>query len=164
MLAVLGSAVLAGAFEKPDLAVEGPGGSTWRVEISNRLRGEFVDWFDPGPKSPSPRFRYEFLGERFQAGVRVTHDPIEVFLQYQHTVLDNVAENAVGPGGVYFANTNGAFRRRASYGRAGSGRVGHSGAGRSASPSGVRSTPTAARSRRTTRRSSGSSSTASPSA
>lgn len=112
VVAILGSAALAGAFEKPNLAVEGPGGSTWRVEISNRLRGEFVDWFDPGPKSPSPRFRYDFLGERFQAGVRVTCDPVEVFLQYQHTVLDNVPERAVGPGGVYFANTKRSFQEQ----------------------------------------------------
>jgi hypothetical protein len=101
------------AFEKPDLSVAGPADSRWRLEVSNRIRGEFVDWFDPGQASPQENFRHDFLGNRFQAGVRVIRDPLEVFFQYQHTVLEDVPDDGPGPGGVYFANTRRGFQEQA---------------------------------------------------
>lgn len=92
--------------EKPNLVAEGPGGTEWRLELNNRVREEFADWFDPGPSSPQHDFRYQFFASRLQAGVRVTRGPAEAFFQYQHTVLENVPDDGPGPGGTYFANTH----------------------------------------------------------
>src|SRR5262245_1700679 len=41
--------------------------------VSNRVRGEFVDWFEPPPGTAPPRAeRYSFLGNQFRLGTRVT--------------------------------------------------------------------------------------------
>lgn len=100
------------------LAVEGPSGSTIRLEVSNRIRGEFVDWFATPPTGANPNFRYNFLGNRFQLGVRVTREPYELFVQFQNTTLANVPDDGVGVGATYYANTrrelqNGAILRNA---------------------------------------------------
>ena len=58
------------------LAVKGPYDSTIRLEVSNRIRGEFVDWFATPPDGPTPNYRYNFLGNKFQLGVRVTRGSV----------------------------------------------------------------------------------------
>lgn len=83
--------LLAGSESGPRLVVEG----------SNRTRVEFVDWFDGGDVDG----RYDFVHNRFRLGLRLVADPVEAYLEYQNTVIGNVPEDAVGPGGVYFANT-----------------------------------------------------------
>ncbi len=93
------------AFEVPPLEVEGPFGATIRLEASERLRGEFVDWFETPPNSAIRNDDYAFLGSRFQLGLRVLRDPIEIFVQFQDSLLYKVPEHAPGPGGSYFANT-----------------------------------------------------------
>ncbi|MCK6554637.1 alginate export family protein [Candidatus Binatia bacterium] len=101
----------------PKMEIDGPWDSTIRLEFFNRLRGEFVSWFEPAPTSATPDYRYDFLANKFQLGLRVTRDPYEVFLQFQNTTLAEVPANAVGVGGSYYQNTpetdqNGAFLRQ----------------------------------------------------
>src|SRR5439155_21725586 len=90
--------------ERPPTSVEGPWGTRWTVEASDRLRGEFVDFFRPKPKPDfkthkTAKFRYDFLGNKFQAGVRLRRDPWEAFVQFQHTVLDDVPVGSPPPAG-----------------------------------------------------------------
>jgi hypothetical protein len=90
------------AFEGSDLTVEGPGGSRFTLEVYERVRGEFVDWFGPGPPVDP---RYDFFGHKFQLGVRARWKWLEAFLQYQQSLLVNVPDDGTGVGAVYFANT-----------------------------------------------------------
>jgi len=90
---------------------------SWRDRITftvnDRVRGEFVDWFAPheGKAQPGAE-RYNFVANRFRAGVRVLLPPAELNLQLQDTELGNLPENAslpapignLGPGAIYFAN------------------------------------------------------------
>jgi hypothetical protein len=100
------------------LSMKGPYDSTIRLEVFNRLRGEFVDWFATAPDGPTPTFRYNFLGNKFQLGLRVRRDPYEVFVQFQDSTVANVPRDGVGVGATYYANTqrslqNGAILRQA---------------------------------------------------
>ena len=102
----------------PRLETDGPWDSKIRLEVYDRLRGEFVDWFATPFDSATPRFRYNFVGNKFQVGLRVTRAPYELFVQFQDSTLGNVPSEAVGIGGTYFANTmrstqNGAILRNA---------------------------------------------------
>ena len=104
---VLGLVTGAGAQDVP----------SWRDRItftvSDRIRGEFVDWFTPheGKAEPGAE-RYNFVANRFRAGVRVLLPPAELNLQLQDTELANLPENAslpapignLGTGAIYFAN------------------------------------------------------------
>lgn len=102
------------------------GGQTlpsWRdrvtFSLSNRVRGEFVDWFGPPPTTADGQpiqvgaERYNFFANRFRAGVRVLLPPVELNLQFQYTELANLPEDAslpppignLGTGALYFANT-----------------------------------------------------------
>jgi hypothetical protein len=104
---VLGLAASVGAQEVP----------SWLDRItfsaSNRVRGEFVDWFTP-PEGVAPpgAQRYNFVANRFRAGVRVLLPPVELNLQLQDTELANLPEDAslpppvgnLGTGAIYFAN------------------------------------------------------------
>jgi len=98
--------------ERPPASVEGPWDTRWTLEASDRLRGEFVDFFTSKAGSKTPNFRYNFLGNRFQAGIRVRRDPWEAFVQFQHTVLDDVPVDGAGPGGPYFTNTKRSFQEQ----------------------------------------------------
>jgi hypothetical protein len=86
--------------EIPRLETEGPFGSTLRLEASERIRQELVNWFDPLPTAAATNSRYGFLGNRFQLGLRIARDPVEVFAQLQHSLLLDLPRNAVGPGGT----------------------------------------------------------------
>ena len=99
------------------VTVAGPWDSTIRLEFYNRLRGEFVDWFATPNPGPTQHFRYNFIGNKLQVGLRLTRDPLEVFAQFQDTSLGDVPANAVGVGATYYQNTrsatqNGAFLRQ----------------------------------------------------
>ncbi|MGH7788235.1 MAG: alginate export family protein, partial [Candidatus Binatia bacterium] len=87
------------------LAIKGPYDSTIRLEVANRIRGEFVDWFATPQGGPTPNYRYNFLGNKFQLGVRVTKDPYELFVQFQDSTLANIPDNGIGIGSIYYANT-----------------------------------------------------------
>lgn len=102
----------------PSLVTEGPWGSTVAVEIFDRLRGEFVDWFATPPSSATPTFRYDFLGNKLQLGLRIKRKPYELFVQFQDSTIADLPRDGVGVGSVYFANTrrplqNGAILRNA---------------------------------------------------
>jgi hypothetical protein len=101
----------------PPLVAEGPWGSKIRLEVFDRVRGEFAGWFDPPPGSATPNNRYNFFQNKFQLGARISADPYEALFQFQDSTLANVPEDAVGVGAVYRANTNrslqnGAFLRQ----------------------------------------------------
>lgn len=103
---------------------------SWRdrvtFSLSDRVRGEFVDWFGPprfvptasgAPDRSQPiaqgAERYDFFANRFRAGVRALFPPVELNLQFQYTELANVPADAslpppignLGTGAIYFANT-----------------------------------------------------------
>ena len=95
----------ASASAAPKLEIDGPWDSRIRLEVYDRFRAEFVDWFAPPPDSPTPDYRYNFVGNKLQLGVRVTRAPYEMFVQLQNSTLGNVPSGAVGVGGTYYANT-----------------------------------------------------------
>lgn len=102
----------------PPLETTGPFGSTIGLEVYDRVRGEFVDWFATPPNRSNSNHRYNFVGNKFQLGVRMKRDPYELFVQFQDTTVGNVPQDAVGFGSTYFANTkktlqNGAILRNA---------------------------------------------------
>ncbi len=91
-LAVVSNAVLsADAPPQPWKAeFNGPADSTFRIELHERIRGEFVDWFgDPviNGKPVSKESVYNFVGNKFQLGVRAAKGPFEVFAQFQDTTM-----------------------------------------------------------------------------
>jgi len=109
-LAVMATARPATGWEKPDLSVAGPGGTRWQLSVSDRLRGEFADWFEGA--APNDNQRYDYLGNRFQLGIGVTRGIVAGFVEYQHTQLVNVPGSATGVGSVYFANTRQHFQEQ----------------------------------------------------
>jgi hypothetical protein len=90
--------------ETARLTIAGPDASSFTFSVSDRLRGEFADWFDAGGAASNSD--YAFLGNRTQVGVLAKWRSFSGFLQYQHTILDDVPEHAPGIGGTYRANTN----------------------------------------------------------
>jgi hypothetical protein len=94
-----------GGASAPTLEVEGPLASRIRLEVSDRVRGEFWSYFRTADSGTAPNSDYRFLGNRFQLGVRVNREPVELFAQLQHSLVWPAPENAPGPGGVYFLNT-----------------------------------------------------------
>jgi hypothetical protein len=100
----------AGVSEVAPLTAAGPGGSTFTLSASNRLRGEFADWFEGGP--PPVNSDYAFLGDRFQLGIGGKWRWLSGLLQYQHTLLNGVPAGAVGVGSTYRLNTNRSFQEQ----------------------------------------------------
>src|SRR5262245_10946064 len=82
--------------------------------LTERLRGEFVDWFRPPAGAARPGAeRYDFVGSQLRAGVRVTFPHLELVLVAQDTRLGNLPDDAIvrapplgvlGPGALYFAS------------------------------------------------------------
>lgn len=98
----------------------GPADTKIRVEMLDRARGEFADWFGnpivKGVAVPKDH-NYSFVGNKLQLGLRVTGDPFEAFAQFQDTYIGGLPTNGVGVGAAYYANTplstqNGAFLRQ----------------------------------------------------
>jgi hypothetical protein len=94
--------------ETAPLTVHGPDASAFTLSFSNRLRGEFADWFDGGGAASNSD--YSYLGNRTQVGILAKWRSLSGFLQYQHTVLDHVPQHAAGIGGTYRANTKSDFQ------------------------------------------------------
>src|SRR6185503_6871545 len=72
----------------------------------------------PLSTAPATNSDYDFIGNKFQIGARVTRDAYEVFVQFQDSTLAYVPDDAVGIGSTYYANTrrdlqNGAILRNA---------------------------------------------------
>lgn len=91
----------------------------WRDRVvfsfSERLRGEFVDWFEP-PAAAAARGaeRYAFLASQMRGGVRVLYAPFELVVEVQDTRLAGLPGDAalssspgpLGPGALYVANSH----------------------------------------------------------
>ena len=102
---ILGATALLALATVPAVAQDST--PSWRdrvtFSLSNRVRGEFVDWFGPPAQAPdgtpiAPGVeRYNFFANRFRAGVRALLPPVELNLQFQYTELANVPENASLP-------------------------------------------------------------------
>jgi len=93
--------------------------SSWRDHVtlsaSLRVRGEFVDWFEPPPGvATRGAERYAFFASRLRAGVRVLFPHLELGLELQDTRLTGLPDDAtlpppvgsLGPGALYFLNTH----------------------------------------------------------
>ncbi len=96
----------------------GDDGTDWRDRVtpilSERLRGEFVDWFRPRPgAAPAGANRYAFVASQLRAGVSIVLPHAQLTLVGQDTRLGNLPADAslappagnLGPGAIYFANT-----------------------------------------------------------
>lgn len=91
------------------LETDGPYATKWRLEVTDRIRGEFVDWFDSNTREST----YNFTANKFQLGVRVLHPHLEGFIQFQDTFLTGLPQNGVGVGANYFLNTPETTQNRA---------------------------------------------------
>ena len=93
--------------------------STWQDHVtftaSLRLRGEFVDWFEPPPGTGRDGAeRYAFFGSRLRAGVRVLFPHVEIGAELQDTRIAGLPDDAtfpppvgaLGTGALYFLNTH----------------------------------------------------------
>jgi hypothetical protein len=87
-------------------------GDHLKLSASDRVRGEFVSWFDPsGPKSDN---NYNFFANRLRFGGTLSFPMIEVVVEGQDTEMVNLpggdsinpTAGPLGPGAVYFANTH----------------------------------------------------------
>lgn len=81
------------------------------LSASDRMRGEFVSWFDPaGPRSNNG---YSFFANRLRAGAALTLPMVDMFVEGQDTRLVNLPGSdsiaplvgPLGPGATYFATT-----------------------------------------------------------
>ena len=91
---------------------------SWRdhvsLSLSERVRGEFVDWFAP-PAATAARGaeRYAFFASQLRAGLRILYAPVEVVIDLQDTRIAGLPDDAtlappqgsLGPGAVYFQHT-----------------------------------------------------------
>src|SRR5437667_6208179 len=83
----------------------------WRdrvtLTLSDRLRGELVDWFRPRG-APRGAGRYGFFASRLRVGVSVTLPHVQLVLQGQDTRLTNLPgdADALGPGALYVSHTH----------------------------------------------------------
>jgi len=86
------------------------------LSVSDRVRGEFVSWFDPAP--PKSNNNYNFFANRLRFGATLSFPTIELVAEGQDTRLVNlpgadsinsgpgtVGVGPLGPGALYFANT-----------------------------------------------------------
>ncbi len=87
------------------LETEGPFGSKVRLEVSDRMRYERFAWFETAPTSATRDYDYGFFANRLQLGLRVTGEPLEFFVQYQHSLVTSLPDHGPGPGGAYYTNS-----------------------------------------------------------
>jgi hypothetical protein len=65
------------------------------LRLSERVRGEFVDWFEPPAGSaPAGAERYDFFASQFRAGFSLLLPHVQLILEMQDTELANVPEDA----------------------------------------------------------------------
>ena len=98
---------------------EEPSATDWLAQhvtpvLSERVRGEFVDWFrPPADKAPSGASRYNFFGSQLRAGLKLNTSYVDVTVVGQDTRLVNLPDDAssipgignLGPGANYFAQS-----------------------------------------------------------
>lgn len=97
-----------------------PGVKGWQdhvtLTLSERLRGEFADWFEPSQNNaPDGAHRYDFLASQLRFGTKITVPHVLFVFEGQDTQFVNLPNDAsapvskagnLGPGGLYFANTH----------------------------------------------------------
>jgi len=87
------------------------GDATVRPILSDRVRFEAVDWFDPGPGGADER--YNFTANVLRFGAVIEQGPVAVTVEGQEVGLFDLPDDAagLGPGATYFANTAGRNQR-----------------------------------------------------
>src|SRR5262245_22939450 len=116
MLRTIGALLLLCLFAAP--GARGDDRVDWRERVtfivSERLRGEFVDWFRPPPGVAVPDAqRYNFIGSQLRAGFSVVLPHVQLTLVAQDTRIGNLPDDAtlapptgnLGTGAVYYFNT-----------------------------------------------------------
>ncbi len=82
--------------------------------LSERLRGEFVDWFRPPEGTAAPGAeRYDFFASQLRVGLRATFPHAQLVVEVQDTRIAGLPDDAslpspagnLGPGAIYFAHT-----------------------------------------------------------
>ncbi|MGH8533891.1 MAG: hypothetical protein ACREV1_14485 [Gammaproteobacteria bacterium] len=82
--------------------------------LSERLRGEFVDWFQAPEGTAVPGAeRYDFFASQLRAGLRATFPHAQLVVEVQDTRIASLPHDAslpppagnLGPGAIYFAHT-----------------------------------------------------------
>lgn len=90
--------------------------SHFSFTLSDRIRGEFVDWFRPpqGVTDPGAN-RYNFFANQLRFGIKSTWPHVTVYSELQDVRLAGLPDDAslappqgnLGPGALYYANTHG---------------------------------------------------------
>jgi len=83
------------------------GGATLTPHLSDRMRGEIVDWFDPGSAAaPHDNHDYAFFANVLHFGGTLAHRRFTLFADGQYVALAGLPDDArgLGPGAVYFAD------------------------------------------------------------
>lgn len=86
------------------------------LSASDRVRGEFVSWFDPG--GPKSNNNYNFFANRLRLGGTLSFPTVEFVVEGQDTEIVNLPGadsinsgagtkglGSLGPGALYYANT-----------------------------------------------------------
>lgn len=88
------------------------------LTLSDRVRGEFVDWFQPpADKAPAGVQRYDFLANQLRVGFKVSAPHTLLTVEVQDTQFVNLPNDAsladrrlpqgnLGPGALYYFNTH----------------------------------------------------------
>jgi hypothetical protein len=80
---------------------------TLTPHLSDRLRIEIVDWFDPGPAAaPNDNHDYSFVANVLHFGGRLAHPRFTLYADGQYVAVLGLPDDAggLGPGAVYFAS------------------------------------------------------------
>ncbi|WNV04957.1 alginate export family protein [Candidatus Methylospira mobilis] len=78
-----------------------------KLEMNERIRGEFADWFgnqQANGKVTPKEYSYNFVGNKFQLGARLTNSFSESFAQLQDTLVAALPTNGLGVGAAYYQN------------------------------------------------------------
>jgi Alginate export len=122
MQGIATSMLLAGVLAVPTLCAA-PARATdagWQDHVtlilSDRMRGEFADWFEPAAgKAPDGANRYDFFANQLRFGLQLKVPYLTFTVVGQDTRLVNLPSDAsppaskvgnLGPGALYFANTH----------------------------------------------------------
>lgn len=113
-LTMLASLPVAAAAE--NILADTPLGPYVTPYVSDRVRGEFVDWFEPLPDvAPKGANRYDFFGNQLRFGARVKVPYLDVVVEGQDVRLANLPDDAsglpgvgnLGPGALYVFHSHG---------------------------------------------------------
>jgi len=111
----LSRALSAESWEIPPQIFDGPDGSTFQITASNRFRIELNNWWKAEPPQTS---RYVFESNRFRLGIDAKWRWLEVFVDFQHSLLNDLPTGGPGPGNAYYANTPESFQQSPMLGQA----------------------------------------------